>query len=442
MKLLRALLLLAHTAVAADYYVATEGDDRGPGSKARPFATIARGVTAARAPGDSVIVRQGVYRQAQTLNLVNAGAEGKFITLRAAPGEEVILDGGDLPADGALVAVGTHHVRVEGLTLRNSAGPALSVWGPGSRVHHVEVRGNTIHHNRRAGIYVGFNSLDDPVRDVLLEENHIHHNVLRNQPQPRTAWDGGIGVGMARDVTIRKNHVHQNYGEGIAFYLSDGGRIEGNTVWDSFSANVYLDNATRCRVEGNFIHSTGDRDFHRFDHPPLGISIANENYPGAVNLSSHSTIVNNIVVGGRAGFYYGSYQRGGGLRHALIAHNTFVGSTGALLAIDVDDAHADTRIVNNVFVQTSQVAMTAINGPTARIEFRNNLWHGTPPQPSAQGEGDSTGDPSFVNAESKDAAGFRLRPESPARGKALPLEAVNRDFAGRPRNEACNCGAW
>src|SRR5262249_20198687 len=61
--LLAAALLLGipRLAAAADYYVATTGNDSNPGTLDQPFATLQKGVNVAL-PGDTVYIRGGTYR--------------------------------------------------------------------------------------------------------------------------------------------------------------------------------------------------------------------------------------------------------------------------------------------------------------------------------------------------------------------------------------------
>ena len=62
------LLVLSHRSVlAADYYVATTGNDSNPGTMTQPFATLGRAHTAVSA-GDTVYIRGGTY------NIVGVGA--------------------------------------------------------------------------------------------------------------------------------------------------------------------------------------------------------------------------------------------------------------------------------------------------------------------------------------------------------------------------------
>lgn len=97
------MLLLAGAATAAEFYVATNGNDANPGTQAKPFATLDRARDAARQArardpksGVEVFVRGGTYELAKTFKLTAAdsGAEGAPVVYRAYPKEKVLLIGG------------------------------------------------------------------------------------------------------------------------------------------------------------------------------------------------------------------------------------------------------------------------------------------------------------------------------------------------------------
>ncbi len=442
MKVLLFILAMTSALSAADYYVATTGNDKNPGSKSQPFRSISRGLSIARTPGDNVIVREGVYPQSRTLNLANAGKKDKLITLRAFQNEQVIIDGNNTPTDANLIAVVTHHIRIQDLEIQNSQGIGIAVWGPGSRIHDVEVIGNHIHHCHRSGVYAGFNQLSDPVRDLLFEGNTIQNCVLINEKRPRTSWNFGLGAGLSRNVTLRNNNVSKCYGEGIGLYLSDYGVIEQNIAHDNYSVNLYLDNTTNTLVNRNLIYTTNDNNFYRFNQPASGIQIANENYGGLSNLSSDNIITNNILIGNYFAFCYGSYQQGGGLRNTVFANNTAYGSTGPLLQINADDGHKNSRIVNNIFKQVNGALITNIQGPTNQIEFRNNLWHGGIPHQAARGTGDIYAAPLVMKGGSHSAEDYQLQSNSPARNAGTKIKDANRDFGGKQRLNSIDLGAW
>ena len=93
------LLLCGCAGHAAEFYVAPGGSDAGPGTKARPFATLERARDAARqaraggqqAQPARVVVRGGVSYLAAPLQL---GPEDSNLTIEGAPGESAVISGG------------------------------------------------------------------------------------------------------------------------------------------------------------------------------------------------------------------------------------------------------------------------------------------------------------------------------------------------------------
>jgi len=68
-----------------------KGDDAGPGTKRKPWCTINRALKKLR-PGDTLCLRGGTYFE--NVYCAVAGTKEKPITIRAYPGERVIIDGG------------------------------------------------------------------------------------------------------------------------------------------------------------------------------------------------------------------------------------------------------------------------------------------------------------------------------------------------------------
>ena len=74
-------------------YVATDGDDSHPGTRERPFKTVAKGFSAVTA-GQTLFIREGQYHEGH-LRLVHDGRQDAPVVFRAFPGENVIIDGTD-----------------------------------------------------------------------------------------------------------------------------------------------------------------------------------------------------------------------------------------------------------------------------------------------------------------------------------------------------------
>ncbi|MGC2637473.1 MAG: right-handed parallel beta-helix repeat-containing protein [Acidobacteriaceae bacterium] len=84
----------------SEFHIAAHGDDRNPGTKARPFATLARAQRAVRSVGRSqplsIWIEEGTYylEQPLTLEAQDSGTPEAPVTWAAAPGARVTLSGG------------------------------------------------------------------------------------------------------------------------------------------------------------------------------------------------------------------------------------------------------------------------------------------------------------------------------------------------------------
>ncbi|MCR4413125.1 MAG: hypothetical protein NUV77_11955, partial [Thermoguttaceae bacterium] len=97
-------LLAARAAMSADYYVAPDGSDAAPGTREKPFATIARAQKAVRElkarqdrKGPIVVeLRGGFYELAEPIVFEpgDSGTAASPVIYQAAPGERPILSGG------------------------------------------------------------------------------------------------------------------------------------------------------------------------------------------------------------------------------------------------------------------------------------------------------------------------------------------------------------
>lgn len=266
------------------------------------------------------------------------------------------------------------------------------------------------------GIYAGTPNPNDPVSDILIEGNTVTQTSLRNaERKPGTTWAFGVGGGMTKNIVIRNNTVFENHGEGVGLYLSDGGVVQGNRVYDNFAVNIYLDNTTQTVVYQNLSYSTGKESFFRFGYPTNGIQVANETYPQKQNLSSGNQITNNLLLFNGVAFYVGSYQQGGGFRNSVFANNTCYGSVRDMVLIDPDPGHQNSRIERNIFVQVDNAPMANIEKVLPGVTFSSNLWMGSiPPRPGARSVTDLFTDPGFMNPGGFEWKDYRLKLRSPA----------------------------
>ena len=81
----------ASAASATTYYVATNGADTNAGTLALPWRTIQHAANTL-APGDTALVRGGIYNEDITVN-VSGSAAGGYVTFQNYPGETAVVDG-------------------------------------------------------------------------------------------------------------------------------------------------------------------------------------------------------------------------------------------------------------------------------------------------------------------------------------------------------------
>ncbi len=177
------LFALATAVSAAEVHVAPGGDDRNPGTAARPVRTLShardlvRALNAARPDDAAIVLHGGTYRLAAPLVLTpqDSGRDGHCVTYRAAPGEHPIVSGAvavtgwtqvdaaknvwAAPAPAALV--NTRQLYVNGIRAPrtharvpvaltqtrdgyDAASPALASWRNPSDIEFVYTGGNAL----------------------------------------------------------------------------------------------------------------------------------------------------------------------------------------------------------------------------------------------------------------------------------------------------------
>lgn len=108
------------------WYVAGDGDDQRSGdSRATAWRTIAHAASRVGA-GDTVLIAGGAY--AERIRLRATGAQDAPVTFAAAPGEKVVLTGGDKQLPQGFVANAKSHLRFDGLYFQDYTAHPLQGW--------------------------------------------------------------------------------------------------------------------------------------------------------------------------------------------------------------------------------------------------------------------------------------------------------------------------
>ncbi len=205
-----------------EWWVAPKGDDDGPGTKARPFATITKGLSKAE-PGDTVQVRKGRYASEKAkLNFRESGRPDAWIVLRSADGPgEAEIDGGGEAFEVMLVSERSYVV-LDGLFIHGSEDNALHVGVECSyvivrdcRVQGADGGGDAIKVNGSDHVYVEGCDVSD-AGDELIDFMGCHHCVsrgnfmhdLRPEKTATFAKGGSHEILFERNVVVGVRRAH------------------------------------------------------------------------------------------------------------------------------------------------------------------------------------------------------------------------------------------
>ncbi len=421
------------------YHVAPDGDDAGPGTADQPWRTIQRAADALL-PGEGALAHAGTYHEAIVVR--RGGLFGARLTLAAAPGETVVLDGqGRLDSAFALApgepGPGVSHITLLGFTIQHYTG--FGIVAPG--IHDALVLQNlVITDNGDAGIRLS-NSHGTLVQNVTLRGNQGGFDctpILPGGPD-----DPGCTTLVLRDVVAEDNGT------------------EGDTAVDAFAvergSGIVFE---RCRAAGG----PGDGFDVKADNAHLRSVVAHGTRNNVKLWGRNSTLSNALLYDATADANVvlaagGSYT----LTHVTIANMTDtaylvtvggdgpgptpVSITSAILAND-NPANEGTLLylgadarpfaLQNIlfFNPYRDDAVLCLEG--GRCYGAADLEAGVGPSPGLR-----TGDPRFANPTAGD---FRLLPDSPALAAGSPIADPNdvlaTDLAGCRRPAAPALGAY
>ena len=260
-------LTMATAARAGTYYVATNGSNKNPGSKAKPLRKIQKAVSVARA-GDTVLVRGGIYSEHVVMRF--SGQEGKPIVLKNYAGERPVIQPGELgkepPGHGLLLQAQEGYqnpigwIIVEGLEIRYGW-DGVKIYN----AHDIVIRKCNIHENWNQGILGNGNR-------VLIDRNIIAGNGT-NTNVAKNLVHGIYATGSAFTITNNLIHSNTTYGIQVAAYdykeesmagpeyaEAKNWLIANNTL--AFNKNragivIWQDGVENCVVQNNIFYKNG-----------------------------------------------------------------------------------------------------------------------------------------------------------------------------------------
>ena len=156
---------------AATFYVAPTGKDTNPGTAAAPWLTIQRAANTVN-PGDTVIVRPGVYKGAK---FSRSGLATAYIRFFGQPGA-IVNSPGPLNSKGDNLWIrNAHYPILEGFTVTNALRAGIAIQGePTAPATGNLVRRNYCHHNGRWGIFTGY------ALNVRVESNETSYSAAEH----------------------------------------------------------------------------------------------------------------------------------------------------------------------------------------------------------------------------------------------------------------------
>jgi hypothetical protein len=207
-------------------YVSRAGSDSNPGTRARPWRTVQKALQALE-PGETALVRAGTYTE--NLLMSRAGTASAPITVRAYPGERVVLHAAS-PADAQgdsypiQITTGAAYFRLYGFVIENSLGTSAANVFVSGNANHIELSRNEIRYGQDLGIFAAPTTSHLQILGNRIHDNGRNHVAGQHQSH-------GIYI-EGRDDLIADNVIYNHpYGFGIQIYpANEDTIIVGNTI--------------------------------------------------------------------------------------------------------------------------------------------------------------------------------------------------------------------
>ena len=267
-------LVSAQKGEAKTYYIATDGSDSNPGTEARPFQTLGRGVHNL-SPGDTLYVKNGTYTGASELIGMPSGASwDNPVTIAAYPGHSPVIVK-SAQGSNTLYLVNTRYIVIDGFVIDGTnAGEGVKITYDSSGIaDHIKIQNSEISYAQGDGIFVtpgsdgnefinlqvhdnGTNDFNHGIyiasSDNLVEDCSIHDNM---------GWGVHVYTGSSSGVDnniIRSNAIYNNgrsgRGDGILLASGSGNQAYNNDVWGNIGGISINYGASDTYVSNNTVH--------------------------------------------------------------------------------------------------------------------------------------------------------------------------------------------
>jgi parallel beta-helix repeat protein len=310
---------------SATHFVAVNGNDNGPGTSDRPWATINIAAERAKA-GDTVVVRGGNYVLPAQVRPHNSGRSDAWISFIGYPGEKAILDAQLVPGsslaqggldNGAFQIEGVSYLRVIDLTIVNSHDAGIAVRDSSN----IDLINNSTKGTFSSGIAVwNTNHGGTGTEQIRILGNTIVRATTwdfasLDVPRQREPPHESISIGGAADFEIAYNHVYDSDKEGIDIKeTSKRGKVHHNVVHGLGRQGIYVDawfgEISDIEIFSNVIH----------DCQGAGIVLSVENGQSVESVNIHNNLVFN---NDGSGLFFSRWGVDGMRRNIKIHNNVF-----------------------------------------------------------------------------------------------------------------------
>jgi len=220
-------------------------------------------------PGDIVEIAAGDYQSFTPKN----GADGAYVTYRAAPGAKVVITGG---GDDVLNLENASWVHIDGITVQNGSRFAVQITGS----DHVALTNCEVDGSQDGGMRIYDSSF------IHVEGCDVHGTNAKGT----SADSEALSLEKVTDFEVFNNRVHDNGEEGIDIkYGSNGGAVHHNAAWSNRGPNIYIDGSKDVDVHHNWAWDTTEGS-------KPGIMLAAEAEYSDGNISD-ITVRDNVVWG-------------------------------------------------------------------------------------------------------------------------------------------------
>ncbi|MBZ0296425.1 MAG: right-handed parallel beta-helix repeat-containing protein [Anaerolineae bacterium] len=405
------------------YYVAPNGNDANAGTEVKPFLTITKGLSILK-PGDTLLVKAGVYRE-EFYNKIPSGASWQQpVTLRAYPGQQVILQ----PNPGAQRVItlsgDRHHIIIDGFII------------DGTNVKYDAIK--------LAGVMDGSKPSPSYIRIINNEIRNVGVTKVSNGVYDAFGH-GVLATGESNYVEYINNRIHDNgltdYDHGI-YHTSSYALIEGNIVYNNKGSGIKVgwgQNARDNIVRNNLVYDNNmAQGANGQKKQGRGIGV----YSG-----SGTQVYNNVIWGAHVAGIDITY----GGNNAMIFNNTIMSTTGYGISVgggsDPSETASNTLVQNNVVYQQSTYP-AIYNSRGINTVFQYNLTFGSNARIEAKNPASTTFlnnlenvDPLFTDVSLRN---FSLKASSPAIDKGVVISSITYDFVrnARPQGASYDIGAF